>query len=230
MSRPSRRLALVAALAAVVTATMSTTQAQAAGVRPSHGPTASELGTSGVSPHALAFTTVKTIVRVYDARGSLVGRRVLRPPAASRSAATPSKDCSLLCHFVGCAASSCPDSGGHARIDVIQKGYSTLGADLWSWDVWTTWSWNHRGCPCTVSLIKKGHVGKSLDSHWAYDGVVHRNQGYRDGSGGPHTYYHDAVTGQFHGPSIFNHDVYRRPDNVLNSYNNGTFEWWKYCC
>jgi hypothetical protein len=229
-------MALIVALAAAVTATGLGASSQAAGVTGSHGPTAGELPQAGrvatahPSAHTLASTTVKAVVRVYDAGGHLVSKRIVRPGDARRRA-TPSKDCSLLCHFTGCAASVCPDSGGHARIDVVQKGYSTLGADLWSWDVWTTWSWNHRGCPCTVSLIGKGHVGKALDQFWAYDGVIARNQGYRDGSGGPHTYYHDAQTGQFHGPGYLpGYTVYRRPKNVLNSYNNGTFEWWEYCC
>jgi hypothetical protein len=224
VKRVSRRVALIVALAAAVAATgWGTSSAQGAGVPDSHA-------FANPSEHALASTTIKAVVRVYDARGHLLSRRVVHPGDAQLSA-TPSKDCSLLCHANGCAASSCPDSGGHARIDVIQKGYSTLGADLWSWDVWTKWSWNHRGCPCTVSLIDKGHVGKALDQFWAFDGVVHRNLGYRDGSGGPHTYYHDALTGQFHGPGYLpGYTVYRRPKNVLNSYNDGTFEWWDYCC
>jgi hypothetical protein len=233
MNRLSRRLGVVLALAGAVTATGLWTGTQAAGLVhspgvPSSSDTSGELPQSGRVAHALGSTVSKIVLRVYDPRGHVVSKRVL-PGGRPQQSVTPF-DCSLLCHATGCAASSCPDPGGSARIDVIQKGYSTLGADLWSWDVWTKWSWNHRGCPCTVSVIDKGHVGRALDQHWAFDGVIHRNQGYRDGSGGPHTYYHDAVTGQFQGPSVLNGTVYRRPDNVLNSYNNGTYEWWLYCC
>jgi hypothetical protein len=113
---------------------------------------------------------------------------------------------------------------------VIQKGYSTLGADLWKWDVWTYWSWNHRYCPCTVNEIDHGHYGRSLDQFWTFNQTVSTNVHYIDGSGGPHTAYHNGAVGEFAGPFVDGFTVYRRPHNVLNSYNDGTFEWWKDCC
>lgn len=175
----------------------------------------------------------KAVVRWYDVNGKVIAKRTFHPSDGKFDITqVPSKRAGgcedLICHFTGRAG---PNAGGTARVDAIQTGSSTLGSKIWSWDVWSKWSWNHpTACiqKCTVTLIDKGTIGKG-STFWAFDRVVATDNHYLT-SCNAHCGYHHSAKGQFHGANITNHDAYRRPTNTLNSYNDGTFEVWKSCC
>jgi hypothetical protein len=176
--------------------------------------------------HATAGVTTKVVLRRFR-HGRMVDKRVLEPSdfhSAARGCAA------MICHFVGRAG---PQAGGTARVDTVQTGQSFAGFDLWRWDVWTKWSWDHSDpyCihVCTVHMIDKGAVGKSLDQFWDFDKVTARDDRYLT-SCNAHCDYHHSVQGEFSGPNALGQTAHRFATNTLNSYNDGTYEWWLDCC
>jgi hypothetical protein len=175
-------------------------------------------------PHAFAYATVRSVVRRYDGQGRLISTKVhhlgrVGSQAAARTLVSSGGN------TVG------PTSQGTARDDITYTGHGTLGEKLYSWTVWTKWSWDHLSCPCTMSMLDKGTIHREFDKHWSYDKVDATDNHYNAGAGGPHTSYTHDATGQFEGPGVGKRahrgigTVYRRPDVVLMSNNDGTDDW-----
>jgi hypothetical protein len=187
---------------------------------------AAEPSTS-TNPHAFAYATVRSVVRFYNRHGKLISTKAqdlgrVGSEPATRTLVSSGSD------TVG------PTSQGTGRDDVTYTGHGTLGEKLYSWTVWTKWSWDHLSCPCTMNMLAKGTVHQEFDKHWSYDRVESTNNHYDSGAGGPHTSYTHDATGQFEGPGIGKRlhrgigTVYRRPEVLLISRNDGTDDWFQF--
>jgi hypothetical protein len=116
---------------------------------------------------------------------------------------------------------------GCGRVTVTQKRHDSLGlSTVGTWQVWTDWCWDRSNQVVSVNATGFDH---DHDNVWSYDGVVTpKESNYYDFSandGHPRSAYHFMRIGAFHGPSFYGHDVFWNPKNTLDSYYNGTWQW-----
>jgi hypothetical protein len=165
------------------------------------------------NPNVVTRVRFQATIKKYDAKGDLIrtrriNRRVLGGHGTIR---------------VG------PVAGGTATAAMGWTGSSTVGADQWEFTSYLKFSWDHRQCPCTMNMINKGTTWKIDDRHWRWAGVAQSDNHYVAGSGGPHTYYHHMMVGEFDGSDLLGNDVTEYPRITLDAYNDGTFEFWRSC-
>jgi hypothetical protein len=213
---------LLAACSSLVLGILVTTGAAASGA-PRPG---SPLATGDPDPDALAYEVSQmTAVYLDPKTGAVLAKRRYGAETQGRTIRPPAKV--LDDHGSGGTGSA----SGRVRVTITQWGYSSLGVKLWTWKVWTDWSWDRSAE--TVTMNDKGTIWDINDNSWEWDGVANAQNYYYDlgpNDGHPKSAYWHAAQGSFSGWHLGSIQYHEYPRNTLSSHYNGTNEWWTSCC